>query len=286
MTSEAGPRAPAVCSAADNFCLAEPTLAAVVAQVAKDAAALGAREVFVGHPTEKMYEFSAHEQIFRGSLHESIYLQLFEYLRIHREMSFSGPGFSTPLRAALTRSFARPVTCLALEPTIPIRTSVWQARPEEQRRDLIRIQPSDSGKPPQTAPSPVPRLDLRRVLLIDDDDRFSFILTKILESKGFAVLCARSGEQALLNLDHQVAVDVIICDVHMPTMDGATFVTKLRKRNKHLPVLMLTSDDDQLLEAELVLIGANAYVRKCEDSRVLLAWIHNLLAFQRTEVIA
>ncbi|MCB0325657.1 MAG: response regulator, partial [Bdellovibrionales bacterium] len=67
-------------------------------------------------------------------------------------------------------------------------------------------------------------------------------------------------------------------DVHMPEMDGGAFLEAVRRRVRGIPILMLTSDEDEQLEAELVAAGADAFVRKHDDVRVLLAWCSNLAA--------
>ena len=67
----------------------------------------------------------------------------------------------------------------------------------------------------------------------------------------------------------------------MPQLDGALFLKRLRQFDAEQPVIILTSDSDQLLEAELAMLGANAFVRKDDDLRVLLAWCHSL--WQRAE---
>ena len=59
-------------------------------------------------------------------------------------------------------------------------------------------------------------------------------------------------------------------------MDGGSFLARVRKRFSDLPIVMLTSDEDDLLEIELVELGADAFVRKCDDVRVLVAWCSNL----------
>jgi DNA-binding NarL/FixJ family response regulator len=81
-----------------------------------------------------------------------------------------------------------------------------------------------------------------------------------------------------------MAPQLIICDIHMPGMDGLTFLEKLYSRHKVAPVLVLTSDEDRTLEARLALLGVEAFVRKNEDPRVLLAWCKNLL--KRAETAA
>ncbi len=114
-----------------------------------------------------------------------------------------------------------------------------------------------------------------RILLVDDDARFAAIARPLLSERGFAVDYCTDGEAALEELDRDIP-DLLVCDVHMPKMDGVELLRLVRKRYRELPVLLITSDDDTMLEVELVHLGADAFVRKHEDVRVLLAWCNNL----------
>jgi CheY-like chemotaxis protein len=246
----------------------EQDIQEILGNIARDAAELGAAEVFLGHPHKEHYEFSADEKRFGGYLHQSVYDRLCSILRLSADGRTISVGDRT-LRLALTRNFQHLIICVSWKQENPphIRPP---ARPVATRPPVVcRPSPALSGS----------TSDASRILLVDDDDRFSFVLSTILESKGFTVARLRNGQEALRALEENTAAaDVIVCDVHMPELDGVNFVSALRSSGSGIPVCMLTSDEDQLLEAELALLGANAYVRKREDPRVLLAWIHNLLA--------
>lgn len=128
---------------------------------------------------------------------------------------------------------------------------------------------------PESAARP---LDSKSIMLIDDDPRFSAVLAKLFESRKWSTRTYAEVYPALCELSGSALIpDLIICDVRLPNIDGISFLRWLRMNRPTVPVLMLTSDDDCLLEAEAVLAGAEALVRKFDDPRVLLAWCGKFL---------
>jgi CheY-like chemotaxis protein len=67
----------------------------------------------------------------------------------------------------------------------------------------------------------------RRVLLVDDDTANLEVLSDLLRSEGYTVVCARNGAEAMACL-HNAQPDVVMLDYVMPTMDGATMAQKLK----------------------------------------------------------
>ncbi len=119
----------------------------------------------------------------------------------------------------------------------------------------------------------------KTVLIADDDIRNIFALTSALESKGFNVISARDGAEALEKLDGDVAVDIILMDLMMPKMDGYTTMRNIRSnyQYKNTPIIALTAkamkgDNEKALEA-----GANDYLTKPLDLSnlfsVLKVWL-------------
>jgi DNA-binding NtrC family response regulator len=76
------------------------------------------------------------------------------------------------------------------------------------------------------------------VLLVDDDPGVRFALTEVLADRGYRVITAGSGAQALNLLD---GVDVVVTDLSMPGMDGLELVAQIRARTPGLPVILLTA---------------------------------------------
>jgi two-component system chemotaxis response regulator CheY len=74
---------------------------------------------------------------------------------------------------------------------------------------------------------------------------------------------AAHGEEALQVLA-RVTPDLVLCDVHMPSMDGTAFVRKLADAGRlaQLPVIMVSSERNDAAQAELVGLGARAFLHK------------------------
>ncbi len=121
-------------------------------------------------------------------------------------------------------------------------------------------------------------LEGRRILVVEDDVRNVFALSKLLEPKGAKIEIARNGREALDALARAAAsperaVDLVLMDIMMREMDGLTAMREIRKRPewRKLPIIALTAKamkDDQksCLEA-----GANDYIAKPLDVEKLLS---------------
>jgi two-component system cell cycle response regulator len=121
------------------------------------------------------------------------------------------------------------------------------------------------------------------LLVVDDDASVRAVITAMLTGD-YEVVEADTGEQAL-ELVHQVAPDVVLCDVGMPGMDGYTVTRELRARpaTMHLPVVLMTGADDRETELEGLRSGADDHLAKPLDEEVLLARLAAVLR-RRTHV--
>lgn len=119
----------------------------------------------------------------------------------------------------------------------------------------------------------------RKVLLVEDDEAFALILRKLLNAEGYEVLHKTNGADALHWLLSGGAehTGLIVCDVHLPRLDGIALTGKLRQQCSTLPVLLLTSDDSESIDLEAATEGASVVLRKCSNPAVLIAWVNNLL---------
>jgi CheY-like chemotaxis protein len=139
--------------------------------------------------------------------------------------------------------------------------------PADQQRMLDKARVRDAA------------LEGRRILIVEDDVRNVFALTRVLETRGVTVEIARNGVESLKSLEELIqgdkGVDLVLMDVMMPEMDGLAAVREIRKRDewKKLPILMLTAKampDDQ---AECLAAGASDYLAKPLDIDKLLSLI-------------
>ena len=114
-----------------------------------------------------------------------------------------------------------------------------------------------------------------RVLLVEDDERLDSLVREYLSQNEFSVRVAGSGDEALETFSTQPA-DLVILDLMLPGMDGLQVCKTLRKTFTG-PIMMLTakgSDIDQVVGLEL---GADDYVVKPVEPRLLLARVRALL---------
>ncbi|CAA7614415.1 response regulator [Magnetospirillum sp. SS-4] len=112
----------------------------------------------------------------------------------------------------------------------------------------------------------------RTALVVDDDMRNAFALSKVLRGRGLKVLIAQDGAKALKQLDGQDRVDIILMDIMMPGMDGYQTMERIRGHARHarLPIIALTAkamagDRDRCIAA-----GASDYMAKPVDLERLM----------------
>ena len=98
------------------------------------------------------------------------------------------------------------------------------------------------------------------IALIDDDRIILSSISIALEKEGFNVQTYLDGESALIGLTRQPP-DLAIIDIKMPKMDGEELLKKLRKKTT-LPVIFLTSKDDEIDELLGLKLGADDFVKK------------------------
>jgi len=116
------------------------------------------------------------------------------------------------------------------------------------------------------------------ILVIDDSPTFRMALLEMLEEAGYKVLPAISGEEGL-----RIAADArpaaVIVDGSLPGIDGPTVIRRIRldAALRLTPCLLLTGSDEGGAELQAFDAGADAFVRKGEESDVILARLHALL---------
>ncbi len=120
--------------------------------------------------------------------------------------------------------------------------------------------------------------DLRgqRILIVEDDQRLAALTQDYMQRNGFQVSVEGDGAQAVRRI-LQEQPDLVVLDVMLPGVDGLSICRELRSQHFMQPILMLTarSDDmDQVLGLEM---GADDYVAKPVQPRVLLARVRALL---------
>jgi DNA-binding response OmpR family regulator len=134
-------------------------------------------------------------------------------------------------------------------------------------RELVRKEEPGTGKPKSTT-----------ILIIDDSPTFREELKSALESSGYEVITAPTGEDGL-----RVAVDerpaAIVVDGMLPGIDGATVIRRIRDDAvlRRTPCILLTASEETSGEIKALDAGADDYVRKGEEVEIVLARVAAVL---------
>ncbi len=120
------------------------------------------------------------------------------------------------------------------------------------------------------------------IALVDDDKNILTSVSIALQSEGFATRIYSDGETALKALVENPP-DLAVLDIKMPRMDGMELLRRLREKSA-VPVIFLTSKDDELDEALGLAMGADDYISKPFSQRLLIARIRAIL--RRNEITA
>jgi DNA-binding NtrC family response regulator len=119
------------------------------------------------------------------------------------------------------------------------------------------------------------------VLIVDDEVGFVEALARRLARRDVAVVAAYSGEEALVRLEADGAIEAVILDVKMPGMDGLETLAEIRRRFPLVEVIMLTGHATVESGIEGMKKGAFDYLMKPCDIEVLVAKVNEAAAVKR-----
>lgn len=137
--------------------------------------------------------------------------------------------------------------------------------PEEKQRTIKQLHNSET------------LLKDKHILVVDDDMRNAFALSKLLGDRGINVTLARDGSMALNILDEKGdTIDLILMDIMMPEMDGYETMGRIRaqERFKTMPILALTAKAMKDDAEKCIAAGANDYMAKPIDADRLFSMLH------------
>lgn len=262
----------------------EVLTASIIEILVKEARAHGASTFdIVTTDGKTRYQFyTSHGKLALGSIHVGVVgdllhvlrggegeaLQCADGLRVLVRSLGSGANF----KLSWTPESVRPVSAPVADEQAPRqgRYSGHDVFPINDKND------GATGEAQRTLP-----LNGDPVLVVDDNPMFCRVLEKLLIRDGLAPYFAANGIEALEKLSAGIALlpKVIICDLHMPLMNGREFLSQVKNdaRFMGIPVLVLTSDEDVDAEFQLLQLGAEAFVSKTKDPRVLTSHIQRLV---------
>jgi len=117
----------------------------------------------------------------------------------------------------------------------------------------------------------------KRVLIVDDDEEILESTSVALQERGYEVITARDGSQALMRAERDLP-DLIILDIVMPKRSGLWVLKQLRRGNSRLPrILVIRGNPDARHQEFAEAQGADAFLRKPFDIDLLLTQVDKLV---------
>jgi two-component system chemotaxis response regulator CheY len=117
------------------------------------------------------------------------------------------------------------------------------------------------------------------ILIVDDSKTVRNLVSYVMKKEGFRVVTAEDGLDGLEKLYSAKQVDMVICDVNMPRMDGFTFIKNVRQQEEYrdLPIIVLSTEGEERDIQTGMRLGANMYMVKPAEPEKLLRNVKMLL---------
>ena len=122
-----------------------------------------------------------------------------------------------------------------------------------------------------------------KILVVDDESRMRKLVKDFLTKKGFTVIEAGDGEEAVDKFFEVKDIALIILDVMMPKMDGWQVCREIRQYSK-VPIIMMTAKSDEKDELQGFDLGVDEYITKPFSPKILVARVEAIL--RRSNVLA
>jgi two-component system chemotaxis response regulator CheY len=119
-----------------------------------------------------------------------------------------------------------------------------------------------------------------RVLVVDDEPSVRTVVRLILEKAGYEVLEAENGEAAIKALttgENRLVLDVVICDIRMPKINGVQAIEYFQREYPHVPVIVLTAYPETRMAVSFMRNGVSDYLIKPVDAPKLRAAVEKAM---------
>jgi DNA-binding NtrC family response regulator len=120
-------------------------------------------------------------------------------------------------------------------------------------------------------------LNLRSILVVDDEEALRTVLSSELSSEGYNVETASDGDEAITILQGK-QFDLVLLDIKMPRVDGFEVLKFIKKNSPQIKVIMLTAFADLKNAIESKKLGAEDFISKPYDLVDLLTTIERVLS--------
>jgi DNA-binding response OmpR family regulator len=114
----------------------------------------------------------------------------------------------------------------------------------------------------------------RKILVVDDEPANVALLKRFLEAKGYEVVTARDGEEALQRVREE-SPSMVLLDVQMPRKDGLETLREISRQSPNIAVIMVSGADDGDVGPRALLMGASDFIVKPLD----LTYLENVLSW-------
>lgn len=122
--------------------------------------------------------------------------------------------------------------------------------------------------------------NMKKILVVDDSPVVRSFHSNILKMSGFKADGACDGIEAL-EKSLTAAYDLILCDINMPNMDGITFIQRYREMDENAPIIILTTQEDEINKEKGYKAGANLYIVKPVKPSSLILHVQLLLGAEK-----
>ena len=119
-------------------------------------------------------------------------------------------------------------------------------------------------------------MDKLKILVVDDESRMRKLVGDFLKKKGYEVVEAADGEQAMDIFFDDKSISLVICDVMMPKIDGFEVVKEIRQYSQ-VPIIMLTAKGEESDELNGFDLGVDEYISKPFSPKILVARVEAIL---------
>lgn len=184
---------------------------------------------------------------------------------------FGGTGLGTTISKQLVELMGGSISATSQE---NVGSTFRFTLPLESRNSLIIEEKQERIKLPTMT-----------ILVVDDIQQNIDLLSVLLEREGHTVVTARDGQQALIRMEAEAQLDLVIMDVQMPIMDGLTAARERRKQEQekglaHIPIIAFTASvlDDDRLAAQSA--GMDGFANKPVDIIALYSEISRVLGIE------
>jgi two-component system chemotaxis response regulator CheY len=118
----------------------------------------------------------------------------------------------------------------------------------------------------------------KKILVVDDSKSIREVVSFTLQNEGYDVLMGVNGRDALKHLNGE-DINLVITDLHMPEMDGISFIQEIRKLDeyKHIPILFLSTETSQDKKQEAKEAGATGWMVKPFQPDKLIKVLNKLI---------